>query len=209
MRERIDILGQDPPADLCVPMKLMVNSSMPAGLSSQIQDLAWQRFVMDADAVLRPLGEKVSRLLLQRGLMIGALFFLVLVMLPYPLLWLPAVIRRDVDEEDQKFGMFIKISVGWILLQLLGIAFVCRLIFVSASLRSVLLKAHSDLAEVCSRATLESPGLSFEVKSELYPIGRRLGNNRYFFEVTWSAEARPIAASVVEPMPCLLGVASR
>mmetsp|Transcript_41733 Transcript_41733/g.96527 ORF Transcript_41733/g.96527 Transcript_41733/m.96527 type:complete len:256 (+) Transcript_41733:82-849(+) len=201
MSERIDILGQHPPK-CCEPVKLMVSSSMPAALSSQIQDQAWQQFVMQADAALRPVGEKMSRLLLLRTAMFLAIIVLVVGMFLYTQLTLQAWISRDVDEEDDDGGAFSKIPVGFILLPLPVIVFVCGLIVVSASLRSVARKAQSALAEVCSRATLDNPGLTFEVKSEFYPIGRRSLGNRYFIEVTWSAEARPIAAPVVEPMPC-------
>jgi len=93
MSERIDILGQHPPK-CCEPVKLMVSSSMPAALSSQIQDQAWQQFVMQADAALRPVGEKMSRLLLLRTA----------ILLAYPVLGVGMILYTHVVEVRGRGG---------------------------------------------------------------------------------------------------------
>jgi len=213
MSERIEIFGQHPP--MCTTSAVLtVNSSMPVGLASRIQAQAWQQFVMQSHAALRPVGEKMGRLLLLRPAVVlvsAAINAAILVYIVSSLQSSGAfggVTKswRDIDEEEDDGGMFNGIPIGVLLFPLAIIVSMFGRRFVRASLNTVAREATNALAGVCSRATFDNPGLTFEAKSDFHRASGGCcvppsANNRYFVEVTWSTEAPVIAVPVMQPMP--------
>jgi len=217
MSERIEIFGQHPP--MCTTSAVLtVNSSMPVGLASRIQAQAWQQFVMQSHAALRPVGEKMGRLLLLRPAVVlvsAAINAAILVYIVSSLQSSGAFggvekSWRDMDEEEEEEedgGMLDGIPIGVLLFPLAIFVSIFGRRFVMASLNTVAREATNALAGVCSRATFDNPGLTFEAKSDFHRASGGCcvppsANNLYFVEVTWSTEAPVITTPVIQPMPC-------